>query len=284
VTEPLLLAGKGVVITGSSRGLGRAYAIHAARSGAAVVVNGTDGADVDEVVSSIRGEGGRAVGTIHAVEDPEQATALVQTCVDEFGKIDGLVNNAGIFPTDFHSWEEDPGRLRRMVDVNVLGTMYCGVAAVRHMREQRSGVVINVTSRAHHGSPGCAVYASTKGAVASLTYAWAIDLHDAGIRVNAISPFAHTDMTRTRLADAPSPEVAAPLVSYLLSDRARGMTGQNIRLSGRLLGVVMHPRDGIMLERDGWDAESIADAFEQTLAAHLEPVGVVEMRPVLQPR
>src|SRR5438094_616783 len=124
------LDGKAVVITGAGRGLGRAYALHAARSGAAVVVNDIDSEPAEEVAAAIVGEGGRAVPSVGSVADPGQAAAAVEACVAGFGKIDGLVNNAAI---GHHTppWEDDPVHIRAVLETNALGPMYCGTAAIK---------------------------------------------------------------------------------------------------------------------------------------------------------
>ena len=131
-----ILDGKAVVITGAGRGLGEAYAMHAALAGASVVVNDNDGDLAERVAEHIRGYGGRAVASTHTVADPSEAAKIVDLCVDEFGRIDGLVNNAGL---NYESlpWEDDPETIKEVVEVNVLGVIYVGIAAMRAMRAVR---------------------------------------------------------------------------------------------------------------------------------------------------
>src|SRR5207253_11354170 len=122
---------------------------------------------------------------------------------------------------------------------------FCGTHAIRRMLAQGGGTIINVSSGAHLGMRHMAAYGATKGGVASLTYTWALDLAPHGIRVNAISPIADTRMAdalgpRARRPGWP-PEHTAPLVSFLLSDPSRGISGQVIRLNGRQLGLIAHP-------------------------------------------
>ncbi|KAA9160079.1 SDR family NAD(P)-dependent oxidoreductase [Amycolatopsis acidicola] len=272
------LAGKVIVVTGAARGLGRAYAARLAARGARVVVN--DVAGVADVVEQLRLAGATAFGCAGSVADPDTAETLVGTCLREFGRIDGLVNNAGVRPEGW-SWEEDPEITRRTVEVNLLGTLHCGAAALKAMVRQGSGSIVNVSSRAQAGIPRSATYAATKGAVASLTYSWALDVPP-GVRVNAIAPQARGTGTRRPgtvfRPEEPEPEAIAPLVTYLLSDAAARVNGQVVRLIGRpagmALGVVKHPRGArVLTDPGGWTEEAIAAAFAGDLGPDLEPVG-----------
>lgn len=272
-----VLDGKAVVITGAGRGLGRAYALHAAEAGAAVVVNDVDPEPAAEVAALITGAGGKAEVSTHSVTDADEATAMVAQCVRGFGTIDGLVNNAGL-NYQVPPWDDDPARIRELVEVNVLGTMFAGMAALRVMRERGSGVLVNVASGALLGKRGGAAYSASKGAVASLTYSWAADLAEAGVRVNAISPLAWTRMVeadkveRERLSRDLTPELAAPLVTYLLSDLSAGVTGQLIRLRGDKLHLVrQHAVKEPVLTRPRWDVEDFVAAFDGDLVPEPPP-------------
>ncbi len=271
-----VLDGKAVVITGAGRGLGRAYALHAAKAGAAVVVNDVDGALAQEVAGCIQESGGRAVASTQSVADPEQASAVIERCVTVFGAIDGLVNNAAL---NYHAlpWQDDPGRMRALVEVNVLGPLYCGIAAAKVMCALGSGAIVNVASGSMLGQASAAAYSASKGAVASMTYSWAIDLAEYGIRVNGVCPLAWTRMqsdplARVRCTPADSPDRIAPLVTYLLSDLAAGINGQLIRFVGDKLCLVRQPavKDPVLL-RDQWEVEDIARAFDRELTDALEP-------------
>ncbi len=272
-----VLDGKAVVITGAGQGLGRAYALHAAAAGAAVVVNDVDGDLADEVAATITATGGRAVASSQSVADADQAAAVVHRCVARFGAIDGLVNNAAV---GYHTppWQADPRRMRELVEVNVLGPLYCGTAAARAMRQQGGGVIVNVGSGSMMGQTGAAAYSASKGAVASMTFSWAVDLADHNIRVNGVCPLAWTSMVqadpRARLTCSPdqTPDLIAPLVTYLLSDLAAGVTGQLVRFVGSKLHIVRQPavKEPVLL-RDRWEVEDIASAFEHELADALEP-------------
>ncbi|NGY58908.1 SDR family oxidoreductase [Lentzea sp. NEAU-D13] len=280
-----ILDGKAVVITGAGRGLGEAYAMHAALAGASVVVNDNDGDLAERVAEHIRGYGGRAVASNHTVADPSEAAKIVDLCVDEFGRVDGLVNNAGL-NYETAPWEDDPETIKHVVEVNVLGVIYVGIAAMRAMRASGGGSIINISSGASFGQRKLATYSATKGAVASLSYSWALDLEAEGIRVNAVCPVAHTRMVwkserslRAIPADR-TPGKVAPLVLFLLSDRAEGITGQVIRCNGRQLHIVGQPYfKQPILESDNWDTASVERAFTGVLQAHLEPYGLEKRMP-----
>lgn len=270
-----ILEGKAVVITGAGRGLGRAAALHAAACGAAVVVNDIDGQPADEVVSLIEGSGGRAVTSVGSVADPGQAHAAIRRCLAEFGKIDGLVNNAGV-RYQAPVWEDTPERMRELIEVNVLGSLYCGSVSARAMREQGTGSIVNMASLAMVGQSTAATYSASKGAVSSMTVAWAVELAEHGVRVNALFPLAHTRMaqadTRTPAPPEETPERIAPIVTYLLSDLATAVTGQLIRFTANKIHIVrqMSAKEPV-LRNDGWDVHDIAEAFDNHLLAVLEP-------------
>ena len=266
------LTGKVVLVTGAGQGLGRAYALDAAGAGARVVVNDLSLDAAEAVVSSIEKAGGTAVPVAGSVADPTVASGLVAECVRSFGRVDGLVNNAGVL-VEKQAWETTADQSRAMVEVNVLGTIFCGHAAISRMREQGGpGSIVNVTSGTHLGQPGLAVYGATKGAVASLTYGWALELAGTQIRANAISPLAVTAMKLPPHDGHARPEDVAAVVRYLLSDASAFMTGQIVRRARTELGIVRHPVIGTMLSGH-WDVSAIEDAFDGPLRGELEPVG-----------
>jgi NAD(P)-dependent dehydrogenase (short-subunit alcohol dehydrogenase family) len=267
------LTGRCAVVTGAGKGLGAAYAKNLAAAGAAVVVNDIDLASAAAVVETISREGGSAVIDGHSVTTWESSGAIVQTALDAFGRLDGLVNNAGIFYLADPS-EEDPAWIEDMVEVNLLGTMYCGQHAIRHMTAHGGGSIVNDTSGAQSGMRHRGAYGATKGATASLTYSWAMDLAGSGIRVNAISPIARTAMVDYGKARGESgtdipPEHVAPLVTFLLSDDAAGVTGQVIRLEGPRLSLLSRPGARRTTEENPtWDQDSLRAALPRLLEIH----------------
>jgi NAD(P)-dependent dehydrogenase (short-subunit alcohol dehydrogenase family) len=289
------LSEKSIVVTGAGRGIGAAYAEAVAAAGGRVVVNDVDRADAESVAAKIRGDGGEAVAAPADISDWGEAEGLIDRCVREFGAIDGLVNNAGVFDMSMPG-EVSAAQLERLWAVNVNGLVACTTPAMRHMREQGSGSIVNVTSGAHLGIPYMAAYGATKGAVASLTYCWAMEMAEHGVRVNAISPLARTDQTTTSahfahahrldgmtasLAIDNKPDVAAnaPVAVYLLSSLSDGITGQIVRIEGSALSLVAHPviREPVLTRDSGWSVETIADTFDRELRANLIPLGVSPM-------
>lgn len=273
-----LLRDRSVVVTGAGRGLGEAFAIAIASEGAAVVVNDLDREEAERVVASIEAFGGRAVVSSDSVATAAGAEAIIDCCVDELGRIDGLVNNAVAYPYFGPPWDETDESIRQAIEVNVIGALSCGVHAMRHMRSQGAGSIINLASRAMQGIPGASTYSAAKGAMVSATYSWAIEMEPYGVRVNALAPGARTrahDLSgavgRYAASDAIAPSRIAPAAVYLLSDLSGGVHGQVLALVGTKLGVVRPANVVAIDDRDDWTAESIAEAF--TAELH-QPVGL----------
>jgi NAD(P)-dependent dehydrogenase (short-subunit alcohol dehydrogenase family) len=280
------LDGRAVVVTGAGRGLGAAFATHAAQACAAVVVNDIDVDLAERTAAKIREQGGRAVASGHSVADPGEAHAIVDLCVERFGAVDGLVNNAGL-NYEVLPWHDEPDRIRELIEVNVLGVIYTGTAAARAMVEQgRGGSIVNISSGASLGQRKLGAYSASKGAVASLTYSWALDMEDEGIRVNGVCPLAHTRMvwkSERSLRNCPperTPSRVAPLVLFLLGDGSQGITGQLVRCTGSQLHIVGQPYlKPPILEREVWDTDSVQRAFDEVFGAHLEPYGLEKRVP-----
>lgn len=290
------LDGKAIVITGSGRGLGAACAKGVAARGAAVIVNDVDEQPALEVAKAINGSGGRAIAHSADISKWSEAAALIERCVREFGTIDGLVNNAALFSMARldELREQD---IRRFIEANLIGTINCAAHAIGPMIKSGKGSIVNVTSGAQMGLPTLGVYGATKGAVASLTYTWAIELKEKGIRVNALSPQAATRLHE--VSDAyyrakglpppapvkqPPPENNAPVVEFLLSDASAGVTGQVIRSDGPQLALCTHP--GILmpiLQNDHWTFESVCEAFAHDLAKRQPPLGIVGVEVTFTP-
>jgi NAD(P)-dependent dehydrogenase (short-subunit alcohol dehydrogenase family) len=252
------------------------------------VVNDVEGELAQAVAEDIRSGGGQAVAHPADVSDWGAAEALVARCVAQHGRIDGLVNNAGEFAMALPQ-EQTAADARRLVDVNVYGTIACGTAALRRMVEQGSGVVLNVTSGEQVGNTATAVYGATKAAVATLTYSWAQDVRAHGVRVNAISPNAQTrmadvyfayrqDAEGSRNAGIP-PAANAPLAVYLLSELSAALTGQVLRITGGELMLCTGPAllDPVV-RREGWTVETVAEAVETRLLPHLRSDGMRVVR------
>lgn len=267
------LEARPVIVTGAGQGLGRAYALAIARAGGKLVVNDLNGPNVDQVVDEIRAAGGEAVPCVAAVGSEETARLLVQTALDSFGSLYGLINNAAAL-NEAPSIDEDPGRVETMVRANVLGTWYTGVEAMKLMRRQGRGVVVNIASGAMLGVPGLAIYGATKAASHSLTLSWAKELEGSGVRVHGISPWALTPMLQSSSPEKwakHGPEVAAPLAVYLLSDDAIFLHGQLVRTAEGQISLYENGTYGPVLgENFDWTNE--------TLHAALKGAGTLEVK------
>lgn len=241
------LDGKVAVVTGASRGIGRAIALELAQSGADVVVNyaGSQAA-AEEVVKAITALGRKAVAVQANVGKTEEADALIKQVLDQFGRVDILVNNAGITRDNLimRMKEEE---FDAVIETNLKGVFNCVKAVTRPMMKQRSGRIINISSVVGVlGNPGQANYVAAKAGVIGLTKASARELASRGITVNCVAPgFIETDMTdklpeelRTQmlgqipLARLGQPEEIAKAVRFLASDDAAYMTGQTIHMDG----------------------------------------------------
>jgi NAD(P)-dependent dehydrogenase (short-subunit alcohol dehydrogenase family) len=234
-----------IAITGAGRGLGRAYAFYLARRGAKIVVNDNgcalDGSDenptiAQAVVDEIRQNGGDAIAHTESISSSQGAESLIRQAVGQYGRIDVLVNNAGIL-RDQALLELDDADWHAVIDSHLHGTFYCTRAAARKMVDQdEGGVIINTTSFAGiRGNAGQVNYAAAKGGILGLTKALAFELSALSIRVNAIAPIADTRMTEGNevAPDEMSPEHAAPLVAFLASPLAEGLSGRVFGAHGR---------------------------------------------------
>jgi NAD(P)-dependent dehydrogenase (short-subunit alcohol dehydrogenase family) len=291
------LDGKAVIVTGAGQGIGEATARLAAALGAQVLVNDIDAEAVERVASEICAEGGIASTCTADIAVWATGRALVDACLAAFGRLDGLVNNAGLFRLAPLA-ELNEADLTAMIGVNLLGTAACAQAAAQHMLAQGHGSIVNIVSGAQCGMHGLGAYGASKGAVASLTYAWAIELAGSGVRLNAVSPMANTQMadkTRAYLSaldvalpnTVPSAAMNAPAICYLLSDAAEDVHGQVVRIDGGTLALMTHPAIlAPVLKRESWTIDTVADAFARHLAAEQQPLGVVQVHatPVARPQ
>ena len=279
------LRDKSIVVTGAGRGIGAAVARACAVLGARVLVNDVDAAPAEAVAREIREAGGQALADNADIGTWDGAQALIDHCVEAFGAIHGLVNNAGIYRLGLpHELPE--ADLRAMVQVNLMGTLFCTTHAVPHLRAGGGGAIVNVTSGAQLGLPAMSVYGATKGAVAAYTYGCAVDLQADNIRVNAISPLAQTRMGQVNTdyyarqgKVAPpiptQPQDNAPAVCFLLSDQAVGITGQVLRIDGQTICLMTHPAMVLPGHKvDPGSADSVARAFDLGLRAAQAPLGL----------
>lgn len=237
------------IITGASRGIGRAIALALAAEGANVVVNyASSSAAADEVVKAITDGGGSAIALQADVSKLEQVDALLKETLDKFGRVDVLVNNAGI-TRDTLLLRMKPEDWQAVIDLNLTGVFLCTRAVSKVMLKQRSGRIINIASVAGQmGNPGQANYSAAKAGVIGFTKTVAKELASRGITVNAVAPgFIATDMTSEikseeilkyiPLARYGQPEEVAGMVRFLAADPAAAyITGQVFNVDG---GMVM---------------------------------------------
>ena len=243
------LEGKAVIVTGAGRGLGRAYAMAMAAEGARLLINDVDVEEAEGVAREIREVGGTAAADGGSVARWDEARGVVEHCVDEYGALDVLVSNAGLYRVA-PIWEAKEEELDAIIGVNVKGVFAMARHAVDVMIPQGRGCILNVTSGAQAGLEGRSIYSASKAGVAGLTYTMALDLAQHGIRVNGISPLARTRMSDMSVkggypttANVP-PETIAPLVVFLASDAAANVTGQIVRLQGKHAEPVLPPQAG----------------------------------------
>lgn len=272
-----------IAVTGTSRGIGAAIAIELARRGFTVGCLVRNGKRPDEAEAALHD---RLVPIACDVTDETALKAAFKALAETTGGIDGLVNNAGVlgFVRPIH---EERADARRALDINVVGVLNVGAHAARAMVEAgRGGTIVNVSSGAQCGLYHQGTYSASKAAVATYTYSWARDLEEHGIRVNAISPNAHTAQhdqlvaqvghnPEVHLTSLPSREDCAAVVVWLLSDLSAAVNGQVARVQADALTLMSHP---LILAQKGaverFTPETVAAAFERDLAAHVQPVGV----------
>ncbi len=287
-----LLDGRVAIVTGAGRGIGRSVATLLAQQGASVVVNdlgaaldgsGSDQGPAGQVVQEIAEAGGKAVANGADVSDHGAAQALIGSAIEQFGRLDVLVNVAGIlrdrmvFNMTEQEWDD-------VIRVHLRGTFNTTKFAAAHWRSIRDpeaqNRIINFTSVSGlHGAPGQPNYAAAKMGIVGLTYSCANGLRAYGVTANAISPGAATRMTesvpterrRARAsADEWSPDNVAPVVAYLASERSGWITGRVVHSSGYEIALYSNPEPEVrIIGTAPWDLDSLANQVERSFGPKL---------------
>ena len=275
-----MLEGKSIIVTGAGRGIGRAIAMMLAESGANVLVNdvgasaqgeGSDSSPAAEVAADINSSGGNAVANYNSVSESENAEAIVQTCLDKFGSVDGLVNNAGILrDTIFHKMSEE--QFDVVMNVHLKGSFNMSRACAPHFRAQNSGCFVHMTSTsALIGNLAQANYMAAKLGGVGLSKSIALDMSRYNVRSNCISPFAYsrligtlpseTDEQQARLKKIKqmTPEKIAPLATALFGDAAADVSGQIFAVRNNEIFLMSQPRPIRSVQTsDGWTPETVS--------------------------
>lgn len=244
------LLDKVAIITGGGRGIGEATAKKFAKEGAKVVIADINVEDIERTVSEIQAMGGETIGLTVDVTNPESVNKMIASTVEKYGKLDVLVNNAGI-TMDATLLKMTEDQWDKVIDVNLKGVYICGQAAAKVMVEQGSGVILNASSVVGvYGNFGQTNYAATKWGVIGMTKTWAKELGKKGVRSNAVAPgFILTPMVKKMpenvldmmkdkapLKRLGEPEDIANAYAFLASDEARFITGAVLEVTG---GVVL---------------------------------------------
>ncbi|MCR6479400.1 SDR family oxidoreductase [Variovorax sp. ZS18.2.2] len=289
-----MVEGKVVVVTGAGGGIGRDIALAMAKNGAKVVVNdigaALDGAGgsagpAQQVVDEIRAAGGEAVPNTDSVADAASAARIVECAVESFGRIDAVVNNAGILRDRFfHKMSVD--EWDAVLKVHLYGAYYVSRAAATHFKEQNAGAMVHMTSTSGLiGNFGQANYAAAKLGIVALSKSIALDMLKFNVRSNCIAPFAwsrmigaiptDTDEQRARVDKIKqmTPAKVAPLAVYLASDAAGAVNGQIFSVRNNEISLISQPRPVRSVHRsEGWTPQSIAEHAMPAMRASFYPL------------
>jgi NAD(P)-dependent dehydrogenase (short-subunit alcohol dehydrogenase family) len=284
-----VLEGKAILVTGAGGGIGRDFALAMAAAGASVLVNdigasvsgeGRDTGPAQKVVDEIRAAGGKAVANTDSVAQWESANRIVQSVIDSFGRIDAVVNNAGILRDRFF-FNMSVEEWRAVIDVHLNGSFYVSRAAANHFKSQQSGCYLHMTSTSGLvGNLGQANYSAAKLGIVGLSKSIALDMQRYGVRSNCIAPFAwsrmigsiptETEDQKARVEKLKSMETAkiAPLAVFLSSEKAKDVTGQIFAVRANELFLMSQSRPLRSVHRaEGWTPESIASHAMPALRA-----------------
>ncbi len=283
------LDGKVIAITGAGRGIGRAVAEFCAAEGAAVVVNdygvSIDGDEptsevADEVVAAIHAAGGKGVANANSVTTMEGGASIIQSAIDNFGRIDGVVAVAGILRErmffNMVESEWDP-----VIETHLKGTFTVFRAAAPHFKQQQSGAFVAFTSGAFAGSVAQSNYAAAKGGIVSLARSVAAGMYKYGVRANVIAPVAKSRMSGNVPfgIEMGEPEDVAPMVGFLLSDLSKDVTGQIYTANGDKIAVWNQPVEVREMRTEGrWTIDDIARRFSEVGQEELALIKVLAER------
>jgi NAD(P)-dependent dehydrogenase (short-subunit alcohol dehydrogenase family) len=288
------LQGRSVIVTGAGGGIGRDFALAMAAAGAKVLVNdigtsvkgeGSSTGPAEKVVAEIRAAGGTAAANTDSVAEWDSANRIVQAALDAFGRIDAVVNNAGILRDRFF-FNMSVEEWRAVIDVHLNGSFYVARAAAPYFKSQNSGCYVHMTSTSGLiGNLGQANYSAAKLGIAGLSKSIALDMAKYNVRSNCISPFAwsrmigsiptETDDQKARVEKLKSMETAkiAPLAVFLCSDEAQEVTGQIFAVRANEIFLMGQSRPLRSVHRaEGWTPETIASHAIPALKGSFYPL------------
>jgi NAD(P)-dependent dehydrogenase (short-subunit alcohol dehydrogenase family) len=275
---PKLLEGRVAVVTGAGNGIGRAEAIGLANQGAKVVVNdigtsaygqGISNEPADAVVEEIKAAGNIAVACYDSVTTEKGAENIIQTAMDSFGRIDVLINNAGLVKNPNNIADISPDDWDILMKTHLYGTFYCTRRACSLMKKQRYGRIINTSSHVGLGFKGFVSYAAAKEGIVGLTRVVARDMAEFGVTCNAIRPIAawRGAADKNPKIEVNRPEDVASLVVYLASEQADHINGCIFEVWRGHVGIFTEPPpvQQVLQKEGAWTTEELAEAIPKTL-------------------